>query len=138
MVAEVADAERTFHSLAEWTTEVTCTEPSTLGGCRLARFPAAGVVDVAWAQLRACDATPTRAAGALIVEPDGEPCPLGGGLDAPPCLLSGGGAANRRAFALACRTLTTEQAVHPDPGTSERAAFRCVVPDGALVGTISR
>ena len=131
-------AARRFHSLAEWTTATTCTGPSTLAGCSPAKFPAGGVVDVAWPQLRACNATPAPSPGALIVEPDGEPCPLGATSGGPPCVLASRRVAAHLVYALDCRALTAEEAVHPAPSPSARAAFRCVVPDGALVGTTSR
>jgi hypothetical protein len=40
-----------------------------------------------------------------------------------------------QAFALDCRALTGEEAIHPAETVGERAAFRCVVPESALVGT---
>ncbi|HEY5948043.1 MAG TPA: hypothetical protein VIV40_21250 [Kofleriaceae bacterium] len=127
-----------FQLLAEWTTEKPCMDPSTLGACTPAAFPAAAVAEVDWVRLRSCTARPASAADALVVEP-GESCPLAGAVTAPRCLLASisPGAAPRPAFELACRALTAAEAVRPASQHPERAAFRCVVPDGALVGTVT-
>lgn len=124
-------------ALPEWTTAQPCLDPSTLrGSCAVARTPTTSSSDVAWPRLRACSATLESAAGALIVTP-GESCPAET-AGAPRCMIAARavGTASTRAFALACRTLTTEQQVHPEPAPGDRAAFRCVVPEGALTGTV--
>ena len=131
-------------ALAEWTTERPCDDaPAALAtSCAPTRFPSGAIAEVPWPQLRACHASPAPAAGALIVEV-GESCP-NAGVDAasPRCLLALPAATGpQQAFALDCRALTEEEAIHPDgamgtAGTAgERAAFRCVVPESALVGT---
>ena len=127
-------------ALAEWTTEQPCTDaPSALAtSCSPARFPSGAIAEVAWPQLRSCRASPAPAAGALIVE-IGESCPSAGvAATAPRCLLALPEAARRQqAFALDCRALTEEEAIHTEATAGERAAFRCVVPDSALIGTMT-
>lgn len=124
-------------ALAEWTTSQPCLDPSTLSGsCAVVRAPSSASSEVAWPRLQACSATLEAAAGALIVGP-GESCPASA-PGVPRCVVAArsGRAADGRAFALACRILTAEQQAHPEPVEGERAAFRCVVPEGALTGTV--
>ena len=125
-------------ALAEWTTERPCTDaPAALAAsCSPMRFPSGAIAEVSWPQLRSCRASPAPAAGALIVEV-GESCPSAEvEATSPRCLLALPEAARpQQAFALDCRALTAEEAIHPDDTAGERAAFRCVVPDSALIGT---
>jgi len=124
-----------FRPLAEWTTERPCLEPSTLGAdCTRMTFPDGASTEVAWPSLRSCRAVPSPAAASLVMEV-GDQCPAERTNEAPACLLGSPSlATHREAFALECRGLTTEEATHPDPAGTV-AAFRCVVPESALVGT---
>jgi len=137
LVAEPADRSRRLRRLPEWTTATPCTDPSTITrDCRPSTYPASATSDLAWSELRSCRASARPAAGALVVEP-GDRCPPTG-PSLPPCLLRSPatGPAPDRAFALACRELDAAEAVHPDESSARLAAFRCVVPEGTLAGTI--
>lgn len=119
----------------EWATTQPCLDPATLGSaCTPTAFPSGVSAEIPWARLRSCRATPTSPVGALVVDPGGS-CPLAT-VAAPRCLLgSPRMAPPRQAFELNCRALIAEEASHPDPIPGARAAFRCVVPESALVGT---
>lgn len=66
----------------------------------------------------------------------GESCPVTPPARSSRCAVSA--TRTSEAFALDCRSLGDVERVHPESATSPQAAFRCVVPDGALTGTITR
>jgi len=124
------DSNRRLDEVPEWTTAERCETPSTTTGCAMTRVPSMPPV-IPWPQVRTCRATPAEPTGALVIGP-GESCPITPPPGVPPCLISARGA---RSFALGCDPVRDE--VHP-PAREDRAAFRCVVPAGAIAGTIKR
>jgi len=137
LVTQAADRSLRLRSLAEWTTATPCTDPSTVSvACRPSTYPASATREIAWAELRSCRAIAAQAQGALVVEPD-EECPPAN-VTLPPCLLGirATGTTPDRAFAITCRALAADETRHPETPSDRLAAFRCVVPEGTLAGTI--
>lgn len=132
-VIEVAGEPRRHPIVPEWATERPCLDPSTLAAsCEPTRIPAGRSAALPWEQLVACRARPSQLLRAT--EPD-QPCP-----DRTPCAIEltplGSVAPSR--VEVECHPLDPTQRVHPAEATAldHRAAFRCVVPQSALVGTI--
>jgi len=133
LVTEDTNASRHLDVLPEWTTAEPCLVPATLAtSCAVRRFPLDTSDNVAWTRVRSCRATPASREGALVITPQ-ESCPITPPPQAPRCLVAATPAT--RAFSLDCRALRGDELAHPET-TASRAAFRCVVPEGALVGTI--
>jgi len=138
IVSEPATGSRVrFQALAEWTTTQPCTEPSRLGACKATATSGVMASQVPWRDLRACRATPAPTTGASIVGV-GDDCPRGAEI---PCLLGAPtprGPSIRSAFVIDCSGDRTGELAHPTQLEHERAAFRCVLPEAALTGTIKR
>ena len=121
------------HPIPEWVTPQPCTSPAMVeAACAPTTFPSGASLALPWSRLVQCEAAPVSAAGALRIRP-GEACPPPV-PDGPPCLLTG-----ERPGAEALR-LTCQAAPSPELAlaatTEPRAAFRCVVPEATLAGTI--
>lgn len=126
---------RHLDAIPEWTTAAPCLSPSTLAAtCTAMQFPSDVTAIVAWQRARACRATPTQTDGVLVIGPQ-ESCPVKPPPGGPPCAVMASKMATT-AFALDCRPLRDAERIHPET-TVELAAFRCVVPEGALTGTIT-
>lgn len=124
------DGRVRLDELDEWTASGDCDNPSKPGaGCRFERFPGAAAPPIEWPAMRRCVA---RAARPGRLEPAisiGGHCPVDGACrvrspwfptpEAEPLVHE-----------LACAPLT-DPLPHPEP-RPDVAAFRCVLPRGAL------
>ncbi len=124
--------------LSEWVTGAPCDTPNA-SKCTPTYYPSGPRAPIPWGTIASCDATPLSPdAGAVLLDV-GEVCPAPGfrwgGAETPlPCAIRSPAASARPStagFALLCKAPVL--APHPDDPTANIAAFRCVVPEIALV-----
>lgn len=134
MTAVVATAEADgrvrFDEVDEWTASGDCGNPSRPGpDCRFERSPGTPAPPVEWSALRRCVAEPARAAGDAAAVAIGERCPADG-----PCLVRSPWFPRADAIPLAhALSCAAPAAATPHPERRpDVAAFRCVLPRGAL------
>jgi hypothetical protein len=134
-VTRSADGSLNSHVLPEWTTMENCASPSTIDReCQPRPFPLWATTALDWAALQACRSS-VRTTGALRVAPE-ERCPPPT-PSAPPCSFVSSNHSDRiPGVVLACLPAPLRISHLTDVATPNRAAFRCVVPEAALTGTI--
>lgn len=139
-MASVMVAQQGTHfdyvTLGEWVTDAPCTT-TTAEGCGAARYPSGSRAPIPWGALASCKATPL-AAGAttpLLAIGEGCPAPEFAWTDASatlPCAMrSPAGRPSVVGFSLSCRPPVGER--HPDDDVEKTAAFRCVIPEVAIL-----
>lgn len=130
-VRATAEADGTIRidELDEWTASGDCGNPSLPGSdCRFERFPGAAAPAIDWAAMQRCEASAPRQADGAVVSIGGR-CPAGVEcLLQSPWFLKADSAP--LTHALACAPLE-RPLQHPAP-RADVAAFRCVLPRGAL------
>jgi len=124
------DGRIRLDELDEWTQSGDCGNPSKPGAdCRFERSPGAGAPAIDWPALRRCQARAARPARLDPAIAPGGRCPADGA-----CLLRSPwfpkADAEPLAHELACAPLDAALE-HPEP-RPDVAAFRCVLPRGAL------
>ena len=127
-----------FFGLSEWVTDSACETP-TVDRCTPAYHPAGPREPIPWGAIASCDASPlspeTRAGAVLLGL--GESCPApdfawGPGATLLPCALrSPAPRPSTVGFTLSCKA--PERAPHANAPVTTTAAFRCVVPEVALL-----
>lgn len=138
-LASVVVAQQPTHfdytTLSEWVTEAPCDHPSS-DGCGAAVYPSGPRQAIPWGAIAACDAEPlARDASAIVLAVD-ESCPSFGfewsdAGSALPCAM-GSPAARPSVLGFSLRCRPPAHDAHPDDDPST-AAFRCVVPDVAMI-----
>jgi hypothetical protein len=137
-LGDAAPAHFDFVTLSEWVTDAPCETPNA-GKCAPAQFPSGPRAPIPWGSIATCDATPLAPDAGAVLLGVGESCPAAGfgwaqgGASTLPCAVRSVSARPAvLGFSLSCRA-PPPGARHPDDDIATAAAFRCVVPEVAIL-----